>query len=155
METVTINGFVIYSDGRVQNSRTGNFLNPGPASNGYLYVNLNGRRNRKRQAIHVLVATHFIPNPDNLETVDHINGIRTDNRKENLQWMSLADNASKAISMKIIATNIQTEEELIFESQSKASEFLKINQPDISRVINGIHQHKNGWKFKKYKNNRS
>jgi hypothetical protein len=42
--------------------------------------------------VHRIVATAFIPNPDNLATVDHINGDKTDNAVENLRWASYADN---------------------------------------------------------------
>lgn len=45
--------------------------------------------------IHRLVAFTFIPNPDNLVEVDHINNRRSDNRVENLQWISHADNVRK------------------------------------------------------------
>jgi hypothetical protein len=44
------------------------------------------------QLVHRMVATIFIPNPDNLPEVDHINCIRTDNRVENLRWVTRKQN---------------------------------------------------------------
>ena len=44
------------------------------------------------RTVHRLVAQAFIPNPDNLTTVNHINEDKTDNRAVNLEWMSIADN---------------------------------------------------------------
>ena len=44
------------------------------------------------RTIHRLVAQAFVPNPDNLKTVNHINEDKTDNRAVNLEWLSIADN---------------------------------------------------------------
>lgn len=41
---------------------------------------------------HRVVAQHFIPNPENLPVVNHINSIRDDNRAENLEWMTVKQN---------------------------------------------------------------
>lgn len=47
-------------------------------------------------SVHKLVAIAFIPNPLGLDSVDHINGVRDDNRVENLEWVTNAENVKRA-----------------------------------------------------------
>lgn len=54
-----------------------------------------GERKQDTVHIHQAVAKAFIPNPANLSDVDHINNDKTDNRAENLQWLSHRDNLRK------------------------------------------------------------
>lgn len=63
-------------------------LKLGKSTNGYLRVSLHKDGKRKNYSVHRLVAQAFIPNPDNLPEVNHINEDKMDNRVENLEWCS-------------------------------------------------------------------
>lgn len=62
-------------------------LRPATDKHGYAYVCLcKNQQSRLKLKIHRLVALTFIPNPENKPQVNHKNGIRDDNRVENLEW---------------------------------------------------------------------
>lgn len=82
-------------DGRLLSKRSGEFYNPPLDKRGYpkITIRSGGRRGKVHTArVHRLVATTFIPNPDNLYSVNHKDGIKTNNSVDNLEWMSSDDN---------------------------------------------------------------
>ena len=61
---------------------------------GYLEVVLTKNGKRKQFKVHRLVAEAFIPNPENKPCIDHINTIKSDNRVENLRWVTYKENSN-------------------------------------------------------------
>ena len=87
------NNYYITNDGRVWSFTLGDFLSICYTNDGYAYCSIDSFN---RHLIHRLVAEHFIPNPDNLPEVDHLNNIRDDNRVDNLRWCSKSDNVKSS-----------------------------------------------------------
>ena len=84
------NGVPTYCRERIIKSRT----NP---KTGYVEICLSKEDNKKLFLVHRLVAETFIPNPGNLPQVNHINEVKSDNRVENLEWVTNAENIEHAI----------------------------------------------------------
>ena len=61
-------------------------LKPAKDKDGYLSIALYKDGKTKQYRVHRLVASAFIPNPNNYSQVNHINEIKDDNRVENLEW---------------------------------------------------------------------
>lgn len=61
-------------------------LTPHVSRNGYLTLCLKAGGKRKMVLVHRLVACAFIPNPDNLSDVNHMDGDKTNNNINNLEW---------------------------------------------------------------------
>lgn len=87
----TLNHNFKRKNGRLDN-RKGKILKPKIDKYGYECVTLTKNGKRKSYTVHKLVAMAFIPNPKNKKTINHINGIKTDNRVENLEWNTEKEN---------------------------------------------------------------
>ena len=89
-------------------------MKPNKTRNKYLNVPLTGENHiKKYYSIHRLVAQTFIPNPDNLPEINHINGDKTNNRVDNLEWVTRSENIRHAYNNGLNPTIKQVYQELL------------------------------------------
>jgi hypothetical protein len=93
-----VDGVSLYSvsnQGKVKNNNSNRILSLKKDKDGYLEAALSlGKQNHKMyRRVHRLVADAFIPNPQTMPVIDHINHLKDDNRVENLRWATFSQNA--------------------------------------------------------------
>lgn len=113
--------------------------------NNYLVVNLRKNNTSYVVPVHVLVAKTFIPNPDNLPTVNHKDGNKLNNDVSNLEWVSYADNNIHALRTglrhprgeKITQFTLNGEYVADYASVSEAARATGFSRGAISHCVNG------------------
>lgn len=155
-EIRTIDHYITYKDGRKRLVK-GHVLKQYATTSGYLQVefNINGKHVGLR--VHRVVATCFLPNPDNLPEINHKDNDPTNNKANNLEWCDHEYNisyrekygisAAEAFGCPVFAVNLKTFEVLYFESQHEAARQLGVSQSNVYKVLKGLRKHAGGYWF--------
>ena len=139
--------YAVTSCGKVWSYKSKKFLTPWENGYGYLYIDLYKDGKCKHYKIHRLVAEAYIPNPDNLPQVDHIDGNKTHNYLNNLQWITNRDNCRKSNNKPILQYTLDGEFVREWECASDVGK--KVNDA-ICKCLKGRHKTAYGfvWKYK-------
>jgi hypothetical protein len=99
--------YSVTEDGKVWSHFNNKFLSVALIGRGYEKVNLCNDLGKKQFLVHRLVAITYLNNAENKAQVNHINGIKTDNRVENLEWSTAKDNNLHAFKLGLKDSNIK------------------------------------------------
>ena len=108
---------------------------------GYIRVRLFKYGKRKQFLMHRLVAFAFIGKPNSDQQINHINGVKDDNRVENLEWCTIQENIEHSIKNGLKKCALG---EKHGNTKLKNMEVLEINQ----LLLNGVRQIDIAKKFK-------
>lgn len=163
--------YLVSDKGEVMNRQTRKLLKPTISWNGYYRYALYSGAEKHTLMAHKLVALAFIPNPGGKPCVDHINIIRTDNRAENLRWVTHRENARNPLTyrktsergrsmIKKIRGDVSKETAIykngalikVFKSETLAAKYVGCSCKTVSACISGRQKQSKGYTFKQIKN---
>jgi hypothetical protein len=150
---ITDSTYKIYSTGDLYNTKTNKYKTWVKDTNGYMRCQIWINNKSKMISQHRVLAEYFIENQMNKPQVNHINGIKSDNRIENLEWVTQSENAKHSFAnglqkvTKPCKKVIDTITNNVYESVTEAAKGYKICRSHLSNMLIGKVTNKTTLKF--------
>ena len=150
--------YSVSTEGEVRNDTT-NYILSQSSQQDYKFVGLIINGKQKRMRVHRMVALAFIDNPENKPYVNHINGNRSDNNVENLEWVAPSENIQHAVNTglfksgrtrAVIQYNLNGEQMATFESASEAARQTGGSQSKITMCCRRQRDSANDYQWRYY-----
>ena len=150
--------YSVSTEGEVRKDTT-NYILSQSSQQDYKFVGLIINGKQKRMRVHRMVALAFIDNPDNKPYVNHINGNRSDNNVENLEWVTPSENTQHAVdtglfksgrARAVIQYNLNGEQMATFESASEAAHQTGGSQSKITMCCRRQRDSANDYQWRYY-----
>ena len=142
----------VSKDGNVKNLKTGKTIKKVVNKRGYEVVGLCMNKVKATFLVHRLVAKAFIDNPEDKPQVNHMDGNKSNNHRDNLEWCSHKENINHAFKSNLIKTKKPVKlinefgEISCFDSTSSASKFIGVNNGTLNAILSGKRKTIKGYK---------
>lgn len=154
------NTFDVSIDGIIHSKRTGKKMAYQIDKDGYLRFRFWIKRKAFKIALHRLVALLYVENPNNYPVVNHIDGNKQNNHKDNLEWCTVRHNTlhaeklglrnHKHLCKKVVQKDFNNNIIRVFDSIVEASKETEISRQQIGKVCLGKGKSAGGYKWETF-----